>query len=221
MNRAVDMIRILLLEDHTAFRQALAMALSFRPNICVVGDAGTVAEARTRLKGVDVAVFDLDLPDGDGSDLIRELHVQSPGARALVLTASSGRRDLSRTVAAGAAAVLHKSTPITEIVDAIHRVNAGAALISHIELTQLVQEGSAQRETDRAARAGFTRLTIREREVLQLLAEGLSDKEIAARLRVGVETVKSHVAGIYGKLEVESRVQALMAAVRLGAVTLD
>jgi len=221
MNDADDPIRILLLEDHTAFRQALAMALSFQPNLRVVGDAGTVAEARTVLRGVDVAVFDLDLPDGDGSDLIRELHAQSPGAHALVLTASAGRRDLSRAVAAGAAAVLHKSTPIAEIVDAILRVHAGAALVSHVDLAQLLREGSVQRQADRVAREGLARLTAREREVLRLLAEGLSDKEIATRLVVGVETVKSHVAGVYAKLGVASRVQALIAAARLGAVTLD
>ena len=217
-NRA---IRILLLEDHTAFRQALAMALSFQPDLRVVGDVGTITAARTMLRGVDVAVFDLDLPDGDGSDLIGELHAQSPGAHALILTASAGRRDLSRAVAGGAAAVLHKSTPIAEIIDAIRRVWAGAALVSHVELAGLLREGSAQREVDRAARSGLARLTAREREALQLLAEGLSDKEIASRLGVGVETVKSHVAGVYAKLGVESRVQALIAAARLGAVTLD
>ena len=221
MSDSDRVIRILLLEDHTAFRQALAMALSFQPDLRVVGDVGTITGARTMLRGVDVAVFDLDLPDGDGSDLIGELHAHSPGAHALILTASAGRRDLSRAVASGAAAVLHKSTPIAEIIDAIRRVWKGAALVSHLELNELLREGSAQREADRAARSGLARLTAREREALQLLAEGLSDKEIASRLGVGVETVKSHVAGVYAKLGVESRVQALIAAARLGAVTLD
>jgi len=175
-------IRLLLLEDHTAFRQALALALSLQPSLRVFGDAGTLTAARTMLSGVDVAVLDLDLPDGDGCGLIGELRAQSPGAHALVLTASAGRRDLARAIAAGASAVLHKSTPIAEIGDAIRRVHGGAALVPHAELVQLLREDAAQREADQAARDGLARLTARERDTLRLLGGGLSDKEIAVRL---------------------------------------
>ena len=214
-------IRVLLLEDHTAFRQAMALILGREPDLAVVAEAGSLAEARPHLRDVDVGVFDLDLPDGDGADLIRELHAANRRAEALVLTASAGRRDLARAVAAGAAGVLHKSTPIAEIVAAIRRVQAGESLISPEELGALLQEGAQQRAADRTAREAIARLTGREQAVLALLAEGLGDKEIAGRLGVRPETVKTHTANLFGKLGVESRLQALILAVRHGVVRLE
>lgn len=214
-------IRVLLVEDHTSFRQALALMLAREPDLAIVGEAGTVAEARSLLAGVDMAVFDLDLPDGNGADLIRELHVASPGAQVLVLTASAGRRDLARAVAAGAGGVLHKSAPIAEIIASMRRLWAGEPLHAPHELVALLREVGEEQARDRTVRDAFSRLTPREHQVLVALATGLGDKEIAVRLGVRQETVKTHMANVFAKLGVESRMQALIVAVRHGVVRLD
>ena len=104
------MIRVLLIDDHAAFREPLSFMFDREPEFDVVGQAGSLAEARNMLElGVDVAVIDLDLPDGDGAQLIGELHQANPQAMALVLTASAERGRHARVVEAGAAGVLHKS----------------------------------------------------------------------------------------------------------------
>lgn len=214
-------IRVLLVEDHAVFRQALALAFSLEPGLEVVAEAGTVAEARARLAEADVGVFDLDLPDGNGAELIPALHAANRRAEALVLTASVRQGDHARAVAAGAAGLVHKSTPLDEIVTAVRRVAAGETLMSRRELIELVQAAGRQREEERAVRARLGRLTPREREVLEALGEGLSDREIAERLYISKDTVHTHMVNLMGKLEVGSRLQALLFALRSGLITLD
>jgi len=217
-----EVIRVLLLEDHTTFRQALSLTLGREPGLQVVAQAGTLAEARQALGvPIDVAVTDLDLPDGDGADFIRDLRRVQPRAQALVLTASAGRRDLARAVAAGAAGVFHKSAPLADVVAAVRRLCAGELLVPPNELVTLLREAGEEQTRDREIRTSLARLTARERQVLELLAQGLGDKEIAARLGVGIETIKTHTANLFGKLGVESRMQALILAVRYGVVRLD
>jgi DNA-binding NarL/FixJ family response regulator len=222
MSEVGGSIRILLLEDHAIFRQALALTFGQQMDLRVVVEAGTLAEARNALGiAIDVAVTDLDLPDGDGADFIRDLRRVQPRAQALVLTASARRRDLARAVAAGAAGVFHKSAPLADVVAAVRRLCAGELLVAPQELVALMREASEEQVRDREIRAALARLTGRERQVLELLAQGLGDKEIAARLGVGIETIKTHTANLFGKLGVESRMQALILAVRYGVVRLN
>lgn len=214
-------IRVLLVEDHAVFRQALALAFGLEPNLKVVAQAGSLAEARQQLEGVDVAVLDLDLPDGNGSTLIPELRAVNRRTETLILTASVQQRDLARAVEAGAAGLINKRTPLREIVEAVQRVGAGESLVSRDELIHLVQTAGRQREAERTAEQAIGRLTRREREVLLALGEGLSDREIAQRLFVSKETVHTHMVNLLGKLGVESRMQALIFAIKFGLVTLD
>lgn len=214
-------IRVLLVEDHAVFRQALALAFGLEPNLEVVAQAGSVAEGEQQLEGIDIAVFDLDLPDGNGASLIKKLHDVNRRAEALVLTASVRQLDLARAVEAGAAGLLHKSTPLNEIVEAVQRVAAGEALLSRRELIDLVQLAGRHREEAYATQQTIDRLTRRERDVLMALGEGLSDREIAERLYISKETVHTHMVNMLGKLGVESRMQALIFAVKSGLVTLD
>lgn len=214
-------INILLVEDHAVFRQALALAFSLEPNLKVVREAGTVAEGQGFLNGIDVAVVDLDLPDGNGATLIAEMHQVNPGAEALVLSASRERLAIARAIEAGAAGVLHKSTPLLEIVEAVKKVANGEALISRRELIEHIQLSRQQREAQQETAALVSRLTGRERDVLMALGQGLSDKEIAERLFVSKETVHTHMVNMMGKLGVDSRMQALIFALRAGLVTLD
>ena len=214
------MIRVLLVEDHSSFREALAAMIEREPDFSVVGQAGTLAEARPMLGGVDVVVVNLHLPDGDGTELVRELRAANPDAVGLVLTGSEDRVVHARAVEAGAAGVLHKSSPIREIVAAMRRLHTGEMLLSRAELVEMLSLAREQRERERDAQRALESLTPREREVLQALPHGASDKEIAERLGISERTVRTHVLNILGKLGVNSRLEALVFAVRHGAVRL-
>ncbi len=215
-------IHVLLVEDHSAFRQALALTFSLEPDFCVIGQARTIAEAQrliTQDVSIDVAVLDLDLPDGPGVDLVRFLHDVHPAAEPLILTASSGRRVLVAAVEAGAAGVLHKSCDIEEIVQAVRRLAAGGWLVSPAELATLLHEARSGPGKQRS-RSILKGLTPRERDVLALLGEGLSDKEIGVRLLIGKDTVHTHMVNLLGKLGAESRLQALIIAIRHDLITI-
>lgn len=213
-------INILLVEDHAVFRQALALAFSLEPNLKVVCEAGSVAEAQDQLSNVDVAVVDLDLPDGNGASLIARLHEVNKTAEALVLSATRERLAIARAIEAGAAGVLHKSTPLGDIVNAVQRVAEGESLISRRELIEYIQEYRQHQEAEQETELKIARLTRRERDVLLALGDGLSDKEIAERLYVSKETVHTHMVNMLGKLGVQSRMQALIFAIKSGLVTI-
>lgn len=213
-------INILLVEDHAVFRQALALAFGLEQNLKVIFEAGSVAEAGDHLSEVDVAVVDLDLPDGNGATLVSKLHEENRKAEALVLTATRERLSIARAIEAGAAGVLHKSTPLGEIVTAVQRVAAGESLISRRELIEYIQEYRQHQEAEQETEQKIARLTKRERDVLIALGDGLSDKEIAERLYVSKETVHTHMVNMLGKLGVQSRMQALIFAVKSGLVTI-
>jgi DNA-binding NarL/FixJ family response regulator len=153
-------IGVLLLEDHTAFRQALALTLEREPDLRIVGHCGTLCEARCFLSrvgpadAIDVAVIDLDLPDGNGAEVISELHRVNREALDLVLTASAGPTNLARAVGAGAAGVLHKTTPIPEVIAAIRRMANSELLLTRPEITILASLARQQEhETQRARQA--------------------------------------------------------------------
>jgi DNA-binding NarL/FixJ family response regulator len=215
-------IRVLLVDDHDSFRQPLAFMLEREPDLAVVAQADSLTEAREVLGNaelaIDVVVVDLELPDGSGVDFIGELYEARPRALALVLSAYSDRALLARAIEAGAAGLVHKSSRLDEIVAAVRRLHAGEQLLSQQEVIEAVRLVSRQRREDREAELTIGKLTPREQEVLQALAEGLSDKEIAERLYVGIGTVRTHITSILTKLGVQSRLQALVFAVRHGIV---
>jgi DNA-binding NarL/FixJ family response regulator len=214
------MQRILLVEDHASFRQTLAFVFDQQPEFEVVAQAGTLAEARWVMSGVeaDLGVVDLSLPDGEGTELIEELREANPHFAALVLTASLDRTEHARAVEAGAAGVLHKSADVDEILDATRRLGEGETLLSQDELVALLRLAGQNREEELEVRASIEQITPREREVLQTLAEGLSNKEIAAKLHMSVDTERTHMMNILNKLGVHSRLQALLFAARHGIV---
>ena len=215
------MIRVLLLEDHASFRQALAAIIEREPDFSVVAQAGSLAEARALLpQDVDVAVVDLGLPDGEGQAVIAALHRASPRARVLVLTASLDPLQRAQAVEAGAAGVLHKAAPLAEILSAVRRLGAGEWLLAPHELVEMLRFVSQHRDQQREAALLLQQLTPREREVLQALAAGLDSKQIAQRLYITVETERTHMVNILSKLGVHSRLQALVFALRHGAVAI-
>jgi two-component system nitrate/nitrite response regulator NarL len=214
-------IRVLLVEDHASFRQALAFMLEREPGFEVAGQVGSLAEARQLngevLENVEVAIVDLALPDGDGLELIEDFSSQ-PRMTTLVLSASLEPGRFARAVEAGASGVLHKSTPIKDIVEAVQMLRAGEALLSPAEVVEMLRLVGRERQEELAARQAVERLTPREKEVLEALAEGLESKEIAEKLNVTVETERTHMVNILHKLGVHSRLQALVFAARYGVV---
>jgi DNA-binding NarL/FixJ family response regulator len=217
--------RIIVIDDHDTFRDPLAFMLEREQDLTVVARPRSLAEAREVLGsadlGVDVALVDLNLPDGSGADFIKELQRARPRAMALVLSATTDQRQLAGAIEAGAAGIMHKSAPMGDLVDAVRRLAAGEQLLSQQEVIEALRFLVRVREVHREAQLASEKLTPREREVLQALAEGWGDKEIARRLHVGVGTVHSHVTNILSKLEVTSRLQALVFAVRYGIVTIE
>ena len=216
------MQRLLLVEDHVSFRQTLALVFEGEPDFEVVAQAGSLAEARRVMGGreADLGVLDLSLPDGEGIELIEELRETNPHSAALVLTASLDLAEHARAVEAGAAGVVHKSADVDEILDATRRVAAGETLLSPEELVEFLRIAGQSRDEEREARASIEQLTRREREVLYALAEGLSNKQIAERLHMSVDTERTHMMNILNKLGVHSRLQALLFAARHGLVEL-
>jgi two-component system nitrate/nitrite response regulator NarL len=216
------MHHILLVDDHASFRQTLAFVFDQQPDIEVVAQAGSLAEARRALEGLetepDLGVIDLSLPDGEGTELIKNLREANEDFAALLLTASLDRTDPARAVEAGAAGVVHKSADVDEILDATRRISEGETLLSPGELVEMLRIASQDREEEREARANIEQLTRREREVLQALSEGLSNKQIAQRLHMSVDTERTHMMNILSKLGVHSRLQALLFAARHGLI---
>ena len=218
---APQVSRIMLVEDHATFREPLAFMFNREPDFEVVAQAGSVAEARQNLGGIDLAVVDLDLPDGDGTDVIGALCAVNPRGIVLVLTANANREAFARAVEAGAAGVLHKTVRIQQVVDAARSLLSGKSIFSTEEVIELLRLAEQSRERDREVHRYVERLTPREMEVLQALADGLSDKDVSESLHVGVGTVRNHLVSIFSKLGVNSRLQALVFALRQGIVKID
>ncbi len=223
-NAHKDSTRVLLVEDHASFRQALAFMFEREEEFLVAGQAGTLAEAyefiREDPEGVDVAIVDLGLPDGDGFGLIEELASTGSGVTTLVLSASLEPARFAHAVEAGASGVLHKAAAISDIVEGVRRLKAGEALLSPNEIIEMLRMVSRKRQEEQEAQKAIDRLTPRERQVLQALAGGLDSKDIASKLKITVETERTHMVNILNKLGVHSRLQALVFAARHGIVAI-
>lgn len=218
------MTRVLIVDDHAVLREPLRFMFEREGDFEVVGEAGTLSEARSLLENLEdlgVVILDLDLPDGDGLDLMPDLRAGNPECVALVLTGSTKPEEHARTIEAGADGMIHKSTRTSEVVGAARRLLAGEPLLSSTEIEELLRITRRRREESLEAQRMIEQLTAREREILQYLSRGLSDKEIANYLYITPGTVRNHVASIFDKLGVNSRLRALVFAVRHGLVELD
>ena len=211
----------MLVEDHVSFRQALAFMFEREEEFVMAGQAGTLAEAyefvREEPDGADVAIVDLGLPDGDGFGLIEELASAGRGVTTLVLSASLEPPRFAHAVEDCASGVLHKAA-ISDIVGAVRRLKAGETLLSPNEILAMLRMVSRKRQEEHESQKAMDKLTPRERQALQALAEGLDSKDIAEKLKITVETERIHMVNIRNRLGVRSRLQALVFAVRHGIV---
>lgn len=214
------MIRVLLVEDHSSLAQALTAVMSLTDDLTVVGHARAAEEVDAVLASAsaDVVVVDLDLPGAGGIDVIAELRDRPDAPRCLVLTALRDDAELGRAVEAGAVAVVHKSVDMPELLDVVRQVAAGATVLPAGPTSTWLRAMSAERERSWRARTLRDALTVREAEVLRLLADGCNSAAIADRLVITPDTVQTHVRNLLGKLGVGSRLEAVALAVRLGLV---
>jgi two-component system, NarL family, response regulator DevR len=202
-------VRVLLVDDHEVVRRGLRDLLDDEPDIDVVAEAGTIAEAVTRAQATrpDVAVVDMRLPDGDGATLCRRLRA-ADGPRCLVLTAFDDEPALIAAIEAGASGYLLKQVRGQDLVTAVREVAAGRSLLDATTTARVL---------DRMRRGAdpLDALTERERAVLELIGEGLSNREIAQRLFLAEKTVKNYVSNMLAKLGMQRRAEAAAYAARL------
>lgn len=212
------MIRVLLADDHTLLRQGLKRILGDDPALVVVGEAadGVDAIAKTRVLSPDVLLMDVHMPRLGGVEAARQLRELAPNTRIIMLTVSEQDADLFGALKAGARGYLLKSAEADEVRQAIHRVAAGEAILPAALTVRVLNEFVAP-----GAPPSGDALTERERDILRLVAQGLSNKEIATRLFLTENTVKTHVRHILEKLQLRSRTEAAAYALRAGLADKD
>jgi len=211
------LIRVLLVDDHAVVREGLRAFLELQDGIEVVGEAGDGEEAVTEASRLepDVILMDLVMPKLDGVGAMRRLRELVPSARVVVLTSFLEDQRLLPAIQAGAAGYLLKNTEPAELARALRAAHKGEAIIDPTVAARLV---SALADGSRTGRDERDQLTRREREVLELIVRGRSNKRIALELGIAEKTVKTHVGHVLAKLGVTDRTQAALLAVREGLV---
>jgi two-component system response regulator DevR len=199
-------IRVFLLDDHEIVRRGIADVLEEQPGIVVVGEAATAGEALRRIPAArpHVAVLDARLPDGSGIDVCRDIRSSAPEVRCLILTSYDDNDALFAAVMAGAAGYLLKEVRGTSLIEAVRQVAAGKSLLDPAVTGRLLtrlREGAPQD-------ARLASLTDREREILGLITDGLTNRQIGERLFLAEKTVKNYVSGLLAKLGMQRRTQA-------------
>ena len=216
----METLRILVAEDHPLFRKGMISLLSSVPEFEVVGEAATGEEAVARAADLqpDVVLMDLQMPEVNGIEATRKILQESPSIRILVVTLFEDDDSVFMALRAGARGYVLKDADEEEMVLAIRAVGRGEAIFSPAVARRVIDFFTGARsEVERAVPArAFPELTGREREVLDLIAQGLSNPEIAGRLYLSPKTVRNHISNIFAKLQVADRAQAIVRAREAG-----
>jgi DNA-binding NarL/FixJ family response regulator len=212
MTGAHNPIRVVLVDDHELIREGLRRAFEREPDVQVVAEAANVTQGQAVIDELspDVAVIDLRLPDGDGISLVRQSRRRHPTLGIVVLTMYAGDQHLFDALDAGASAFIPKSAPADDIIAAARHAAATPRTFSSPDLSAALQRRLSDDQPH---------LSPRERQVLDLLAEGLGVSAISSALFVSESTTKTHISRLYDKLGAANRAQALMTALRLGLLT--
>ncbi len=210
-------IRVYLIDDHPIVRDAFASALAEAPDLALVGQAGTANEAlrETVIVKPDVVLVDLNMPDRDGIELLLALRAQLPLVKLLVLSGYDDDYRVAEALRAGAQGYLVKTSPLDEVIAGIRSVAVGGAPLSARIAGAVVK---AMRKPTAAGSHGMDALTARERQVMRMLAIGVSTRETAARLTISPKTVETHRVRIYVKLGCKSAIELTRIAVRAGII---
>jgi DNA-binding NarL/FixJ family response regulator len=214
---ALEPIRVLVVDDHALFRRGLEMVLEQEPDIEVVGEAGDGSQAvqKSIETAPDIVLMDVRMPKGSGIEACRAIKEAVPSAKIIMLTISDEEVDLYEAIKAGATGYLLKEISIEEVASAIRAVQNGQSLISPSMASKLLTEFAIMvKRGDEREQVPTPRLTDREMEVLRLVARGLNNRDIAKELFISENTVKNHVRNILEKLQLHSRMEAVVYAVR-------
>ncbi|MCP2329367.1 DNA-binding NarL/FixJ family response regulator [Hamadaea flava] len=207
------MIRVFLLDDHEVVRRGLRELLEAQGDIEVIGEAGLATEAAHRAPALrpDVAILDARLPDGSGIDAAREIRSVDPSIQVLILTSYEDDEALFAAIMAGAAGYVLKQIKGTDLVDAVRRVADGQSLLDPAVTARVLERiRNPQREP-----AQLRGLTEQERKILDFIADGLTNRQIAAQMFLAEKTVKNYVSSLLAKLGLERRTQAAVLATKL------
>ena len=206
-------IKVFLLDDHEIVRRGVKDLLEAEPDITVIGEAGTAASALARIPALkpDVAVLDVRLPDGDGVSVCRDIRSQMPEVACLMLTSFGDDEALFDAIMAGAAGYVLKQIRGTDLVGAVRTVASGRSLLDPEAATKVMA-----RMRDQSRRSDpLAALTGQERKILELIGEGLTNRQIGERLFLAEKTVKNYVSALFAKLGMERRTQAAAYAARI------
>jgi len=206
-------IRVFLLDDHEIVRRGVRELLEAEDDLEVVGEAGTAEQALARVPPTrpDVAILDVRLPDGNGVEVCREIRSRHPEIQCIMLTSFSDDEALFQAIVAGAAGYLLKQIRGTDIVDAVRRASSGQSLLDPAVTSQVLERLRKPPEEDER----LARLTGQERRILALIAEGMTNRQIASEIHLAEKTVKNYVSNLLAKLGMERRTQAAVFATRL------
>jgi len=212
-------IRAMIVDDHALFRRGLEMVLDSEPDIELVGQASDGAEAVEKAAESlpDVVLMDIRMPRSSGIEACRAVKEAAPSAKIVILTISDEEEDLFEAIRAGASGYLLKDIPLDEVAGAVRAVHGGQSLINPSMAGKLLTEFATLAKRDdeeRAQELPAPRLTEREMQVLKLVARGMNNRDIAKELFISENTVKNHVRNILEKLQIHSRMEAVMVAVR-------
>jgi two-component system, NarL family, response regulator DevR len=207
------MIRVFLLDDHEVVRRGLADLLQSQGDIEVVGESGLAQEATNRIPALhpDVAILDARLPDGSGIDVCRDVRTIDSSIKGLILTSYEDDEALFAAIMAGASGYVLKQIRGTDLVDAVRRVAAGQSLLDPAVTARVLERIRSGVEQPRELKS----LTEQERRILEYIAEGLTNREIAGKMFLAEKTVKNYVSSLLAKLGLERRTQAAVLATRL------
>ena len=207
-------VTVLLIDDHSLIREGLRRAFEQTEDLEVVGEAGSVDEAMAAVRNLEpqVAVVDVNLGDGNGIELCKRLRAQHPAMGLVVLTMYEGDEHLLGALEAGASGFVLKSAPVTEVINAARQAAMAPTSFTAHDLAGAMRRRVLEPQV---------RLTPREHEILQHLADGVSVAVLAKRLYISPSTAKTHMSKLYEKLGAQNRTQAIMEAVRLGLVKAD
>ena len=212
-------IRTMIVDDHALFRRGLEMVLDEEPDIELVGQAsdGTEAVEKAAESVPDVVLMDIRMPRSNGIEACRAMKEAAPSAKIVILTISDEEEDLFEAIRAGASGYLLKDIPLDEVADTVRAVYGGQSLINPSMAGKLLTEFAtlARRDQDEPPQqVPAPKLTDREMQVLKLVARGMNNRDIAKELFISDNTVKNHVRNILEKLQIHSRMEAVMVAVR-------
>lgn len=215
-----DTIKILIADDHRTFAEALKMALAQEPGIkvtAVVHDGDEAVEI-SRKKHPDIVLMDVAMPRTDGITATKEIKRERPDTRVVMLSAYEEDHTVARAIDAGASGFLSKLSPMKDVARSIRAAYRGEPLIEPQEVRRILRHLRRRRAQDSADRGRVDRLSPRETEILQGLANGLSPEQLAERMGISRNTLRTHVQNILIKLKVHSKLEALSLAIRHGKV---